>query len=173
MNYFAFTVKTGSESKYLQCAGRVINGDDATLLWPRRNLRIRRKGRWLDTLAPIFPGYLFLKTENLSTDLFLRLRRCPGFSRFLPNNQTISPLNSGDKKILTHFLQFGEIVDKSLVVFDENDRIRVVSGPLTGLEGSIVKVDKRKGRVKVRLDLCTNSFLIDFGFKTLDRINEK
>jgi transcriptional antiterminator NusG len=173
MNYFAFNVKTGSETKYLRCAQRALNGNNVTLLWPRRNLRIRRRGKWFDKLAPIFPGYLFLKTEMFSNDLFLSLRRCPGFSRFLPNNQSITPLSAGDRKILTHFLQFGEIVDKSVVVFDEKDRIRVISGPLTGMEGSIVKVDRRKGRVKVRLDLCTSSFLIDFGFEHLDRVHEK
>ncbi|MCX7031488.1 MAG: KOW motif-containing protein, partial [Spirochaetes bacterium] len=58
--------------------------------------------------------------------------------------------------------------DKSVVTFDENRRIRVVSGPLQGLEGSIVKVDRRKGRAKVRLDIYADAFEIDFGFEILE-----
>ncbi|MFW5689149.1 MAG: KOW motif-containing protein, partial [Spirochaetota bacterium] len=45
--------------------------------------------------------------------------------------------------------------------------IEVKEGPLAGLEGRIVKVDRRKQRAKVRLDLYQESFLVDFGFELL------
>ena len=70
--------------------------------------------------------------------------------------------------MLSHFLAFGEIVDKSMVTFDEDRRIRVLSGPLKGLEGRIVRVDRRKGRAKVRLEMYEDSFEIDFGFESLE-----
>jgi transcription termination/antitermination protein NusG len=43
----------------------------------------------------------------------------------------------------------------------------VINGPLKGLEGKIVKVDKRKGRAKVKLDLYDESFLVDLSFELL------
>jgi transcriptional antiterminator NusG len=63
---------------------------------------------------------------------------------------------------------FGQVIDKSVVYFDTGKRIRVVSGPLKELEGKIVKVDRRKGRAKVKLDMFENEFLIDFGFEALE-----
>ena len=54
------------------------------------------------------------------------------------------------------------------MTFDENRRIRVVSGPLQGLEGRIVKVDRRKGRARVRLDIYADAFEIDLGFEILE-----
>ena len=62
----------------------------------------------------------------------------------------------------------GEVVEKSKVYFDENKRIRVTEGALKGLEGHIVKVDKRKRRAKVKLALYDDSFLIDFGFELME-----
>jgi transcriptional antiterminator NusG len=59
------------------------------------------------------------------------------------------------------------VIGKSTVKFDENSRIYVLSGPLEGLEGKIVKIDKRKQRAKVQLDLYKESFLVDFGFELL------
>ena len=88
----------------------------------------------------------------------------PGFIRFLENNQNIRPLGGRDRELLLHFIRFGEVVERSTVTFDENRRIHVVNGPLKGLEGLIVKVDKRKGRAKIRLDMYKDSFLVDLGF---------
>ena len=73
-----------------------------------------------------------------------------------------------------HFsASFGEVLDKSKVQFDENKRIRVVHGALKGLEGKIVKVDRRKQRAKVSLSLYDSAFLIDFGFDLLESVHEK
>ncbi len=78
------------------------------------------------------------------------------------------PWSRRDQDLLSHFLSFGEIVKKSVAYFDENKSIRVVSGPLKGLEGMIVRVDRRKGRAKVRLEMYENSFEVDFGFDSLE-----
>jgi transcriptional antiterminator NusG len=59
-------------------------------------------------------------------------------------------------------------VEKSAAYFDENRRIRVISGPLKNLEGMIVRVDRRKGRARVRLEMYEDSFEVDFGFEALD-----
>jgi transcriptional antiterminator NusG len=167
MTLYVIQVKTGGEEKFLKHVSSHDGGPGVEFLWPRRRLRIRRGGSWRNTLAPIFPGYLFLKTAEIDTELYWRLRRTPGFFRFLQDNHQIEPLSPRDLRIVLHFLSFGEIVDKSLVTFDENQRIRVISGPLKEMEGRIVKVDRRKGRAKVRLELYENSFMIDFGFESL------
>jgi transcriptional antiterminator NusG len=39
-----------------------------------------------------------------------------------------------------------------------------------GLEGKIVKVDKRKGRAKIKLDLYNDSFAIDLAFEVIGAV---
>jgi transcriptional antiterminator NusG len=56
------------------------------------------------------------------------------------------------------------------VSFDAERRIRVISGPLKTLEGRIIKVDRRKGRARVRLELYEDAFLIDFGFDAIESL---
>ena len=48
----------------------------------------------------------------------------------------------------------------------------VVEGPMMGLEGLIVKVDKRRKRAKVMLSLDNKAYPVDFGFETLEQISE-
>ncbi len=173
MNYFVIQVKTRGEGKFLTIARKKGIGEGVKLVWPRRLLSIRRKGRMHKSLAPIYPGYIFIEAEHLPNEDYWKLKRTPGFYRFLESNHNIKPLEGEDKRLLLHFLSFGEIVEKSLVTFDENSRIKVIDGPLSGLAGKIVKVDKRKKRAKVKLDLYDNSFLVDLSYEILEESKEK
>ena len=168
MPYYALQVRTGEEARYLAGATRGLEEFPVQLHWPRRSLRIRRAGRWQESLAPIFSGYIFLAAPTVGPELYAMLRRPPGFIRFLLSNDNIVCLDRKDQDLLFHFLSFGEIVQKSVAYFDENRRIRVVSGPLKDLEGMIVRVDRRKGRARVRLEMYENSFEVDFGFDALE-----
>ena len=170
MDYFAINVKTGEEKTFYYLTEKKIPQKGFTLIWPRKKLKIRKKGIWYDKTLSIFPGYLFIKTDKISVEIYKTIKSIPGFYRFLPNNREIIPLNDKDKSVLFHFLKFGEVIDKSIVSFDEKNRIVIVSGPLKGLEGTIKKVDKRKQRVKVRLDLFKESFLIDLGFEVVNKV---
>ncbi len=176
--FFVIQVMTGEEQRFIRRAEqalllRGIDGESCRFWWPRRKLTIRRKGKREKTLAPLFPGYLFIQTEEITPEVFRDLRRCSGFVRFLPDNQNIEPLGAEGLQLVQHFLSFGEVVEQSRVTFDVNNRIVVKEGPLSGMEGRIVKVDRRKGRAKVRLDLYEDSFLIDLGFETLEPDNRK
>jgi transcriptional antiterminator NusG len=44
---------------------------------------------------------------------------------------------------------------------------------MAGLEGNIIKVDKRKGRAKIKLDLYDDSFSIDLGFELIQPAAQK
>ncbi|MGO9412948.1 MAG: antiterminator LoaP [Spirochaetia bacterium] len=173
MSFFAVQIWTGDEGRFLTIAAQRVRDDEVRFYWPRRSLRIKRGGKWKESLAPIFPGYMFIQAESIRPELYGVLREAPGFLRFLHSNDNIVPLERADQALLSHFLGFGEIVDKSMVFFDENKRIRVVSGPLKGLEGRIIRVDRRKGRAKVRLEMYQDSFDIDFGFDSMEAAPER
>ena len=168
MNYYVMQVRTRAERRFIKLAEAVVEYRPLRLVHPERKLSIRRAGRTVETLAAIFPGYVFLESEELPTELYWELRRVPGFFQFLKENTDVQPLAGEDKRLLLHFLSFGEVIEKSRVRFDEDSRIRVLEGPLSGLEGRIVKVNRRKGRAKVSLDLYGDTFLVDLGFETLE-----
>lgn len=174
MKYYVLQVQTRGEATALKLARRSMEANGlsgseyGTLLWPRRKLMIRRKGKVFPSLAPIFPGYLFLEADGLQPDVYWAIKRVSKIYKFLKDNRHIEPLSGYDRELLVHFLHFGEIVEQSKVYYDENKRIRVLDGPMKGLEGQIVKVDRRKKRAKVRLELYKDSYLVDFGFEVME-----
>jgi transcriptional antiterminator NusG len=167
MAYFVVQVGTGGEESFVRAAQQGLSAG-VRLWWLRRSLRIRSRGRWRDSETSIFPGYLFLEASEVGADLFHRLKNTPGFRRFLKDNQNIEPMGSRDMEIVRHFISCGEVLRRSTVTFDEHNRIRVIAGPLKGLEGRIVRVDRRKQRARVRIQLYEDSFLIDFGYDALE-----
>ena len=172
MNYYALQVKTRGEEKFI----RLFRGQHPEITlplhFPQRSMDIRRGGKIIPSKLAVFPGYIFLEVPD--EDSILRyqwaFRRTDGFYRFLRSNQDIVPLQSRDLELVLHFIKYvGPLAGKSKVYFDENSRIAVISGPLSGLEGRIIKADKRKGRAKIRLDLYGDSFSIDLAFEVLEQ----
>jgi transcriptional antiterminator NusG len=173
MEYFAVQVKTRDEAKFVILAEKHKAAVPLKIIFPRRAMKIRRRGKIRQVLAPLFPGYLFFSGDKVTPEAYWNIRRVPGFFRFLKSNHDIQPLAGAERELLVHFLSFGEVVKKSIVTFDANSRIQVLDGPLKGLEGRIIKVDKRKGRAKIRLDMGGDVSLVDLGIEILARAPEQ
>ncbi|MDR2741435.1 MAG: antiterminator LoaP [Treponema sp.] len=171
MKYYAVQVKTRGEEKYITLYKALYPGRPLEIYFPRRSINLRRKGVMIPETPPIFPGYIFIEVDNEDNiQKYQReFRRTDGFFRFLKSNQNICPLQDKDLEIVLHFIKrVGPVAGKSRVYFDENARIVVADGPLMGLEGNIIKVDKRKGRAKIKLDLYDDSFSIDLAFEVIE-----
>jgi transcriptional antiterminator NusG len=170
MEYYAVQVWTGKENEF---AARVSSDPrmDATAFVPKRVVPIRRGKKTRPEELTLFSGYVFIVTDRATLDPAQRwaLRGSRFFIRALPSTSDPKPVKEQDRRLLAHFMSFGKVADISKVSFDDDERIVVLEGPLKGLEGMIVKVDRRKRRAKIRLDMCENSFLVDMGFEILDR----
>ncbi|NLM01351.1 MAG: antiterminator LoaP [Treponema sp.] len=173
MKYFALQVKTNQEEAFInKVSQKSINiFNEVRFIFPKRQLTIRKNGKTKKELKSIFPGYLFIETNFLSTELYNIIKSTPNFYRFLPNNSNILPMHGKDLIILQHFLTFGDVIESSKITFDDNDRIVIKEGPLKGLEGNIIKVDRRKKRAKVKLDFANDNFILDLAFEVMN-INE-
>ena len=179
MNYYAIQVKTRTENKFI----RLYKASNPKIIlpvhFPQRQLDIRKNGKIKPAKLPVFPGYIFIEA---SCDEEIKVcqwdfRRLQGFHRFLASNNEIRSLGNRDLDLVLHFINSARpVVGRSKVYFDENSRIVVLEGPLSGLEGRILKVDRRKGRAKIKLDIYNDSFAIDLAFEVIQPsggLNEK
>ncbi|GAB6392378.1 MAG: transcription antitermination protein, NusG family/antiterminator LoaP [Treponematales bacterium] len=170
MNYYAMQVRTGGEEKYMRLFKVRHPEVRFPFHFPKRIVRVRRKNKQFEETAAVFPGYLFVEAEETGAvaEALWQYRRVDGFCRFLRSNQDICPLAGRDLETVLYFIRrVGPLAGTSKVRFDENDRIVVVDGPLFGLTGNIIKVDKRKKWAKVQLDLYGDSFAINLAIDIL------
>jgi len=138
-----------------------------------RNMPIRQKGQKFWKESPLFPGYLFLRIPSeMDPTTYWYFRRIPGFGHFLKQQGRPVALSGRDQEILSHFIHHGPKLNPSLARFDVNQRIRIIRGPLEGLEAYIIRVDKRKGRVTLNLDSQTIPMRIQLAYTDIDLVPE-
>jgi len=168
MRYFAIQIVTRREDDWLKRIEHQLPGVRFHKIM--KKMFIRRQGKTKLEDSPVFPGYIFFEYEgeDLPLDILHSIRHSRFFMRFLPSNESPRPLNLKDSEIIRHFVHFGSLIPPSLVRFDENQKIRVIQGPLQGIEGFIVKVDRRKQRAKVRLTIADSVMTLDLAYEVLE-----
>jgi transcriptional antiterminator NusG len=169
--YYAAHVRMKSEEAFMSSFYRKYPDAGLNIYFPQRELRERKVGRMYLKLHPVFGGYVFFEISGDDNIINYKeqIGSIKGFYRFLHSNACIAEITGRDLEIILHFIKLkGSIAGVSKVKFDEDDRIVVIDGVLKGLEGNIVKVDRRKGRAKIRLNLYEDSFLIDLSFQAIE-----
>ena len=172
MNYYIIQVATGREQAFIGGVQKKAPEVAQThnFIYLTRELYIRRQGKTLREEQPVFPSYIIMQTTGtVDGQTVLALKALPDFYHFLKSNTEITALAGNDLAIIEHFLGLGPRIGPSLVRFDQDNRIVVIEGPLKGIEGSIIKVDRRKQRAKIRVDFAGSAHTMDLGFEDIER----
>lgn len=134
---------------------------------PRKKVQIRRKGDWVLETKTLFPGYLFVDTEDIES-LVQELFKMEGFHTVLSIEKKYYPL-SGEDAILTEKLYESEgVLDVSQGII-AGDRIIVTSGPLKGREGLIRKIDRHKRIASIEINLFNQTIRGTVGLEIVEK----
>ena len=160
MDCYCIMVKTGAEEKFKSSATEKLaqTGDGSKFYFFKKQMTARSGSSFQE---PLFPGYIFLETENLTRETIETLKKVTGFYHFLFDNTNPHKLNGNDLAYYSNFRQSGEILGLSKAGFDENQRIQIVEGPLKGFQGKIIRVNRRCKRVTVQIEMFGYSKKVD------------
>jgi transcriptional antiterminator NusG len=109
---------------------------------------------------PMFPGYLFLKhsMEKLS---YIEILKARGVVRILEGGwNRLTPIADDEMTAIERVIESGAPV-LSQPFFQNGDRVRVVQGPLAGVEGLFVRDKKNRGRLVVSVKLLQTSVAVE------------
>jgi transcription antitermination factor NusG len=116
--------------------------------------------RWKDRKArlqmPLFPGYLFV---HLASQERLRVVQVPGVVRLVGFHGIPTPMPEEDIDRIRKFLGQGWRVEPHPYLL-AGRRARVVCGPLTGMEGIVLR-RKNRSRLVLSFDLIRRSMAIE------------
>ncbi len=160
MDCYCIMVKTGSEEKFKDAAAQKLAqcGDGSKFYFFKKPMQARSGSTFIE---PLFPGYIFMETEKLERTTIEALKGINGFYHFLFDNAKPQKLNGNDLTYYSSFRSISEVLGISRARFDENQRIKIVEGPLTGFEGKIIRVNRRCKRVTVEIELFGYSKKVD------------
>jgi transcription termination/antitermination protein NusG len=152
-------VMTGDEDNVKERLLYRFKNSDLRILVPKRKLRERRNGVWETRVRTLFPGYVLLN-GRVGLEEYYAFNGVPGLIRVLRDKSGILRIEQDEISVLSRLICDNEIIGPSDVYMD-NGRVVVIDGPLLGMEGSIESIDRRKGRVKVRLNFIGEARLVE------------
>ncbi len=129
--------------------------------FPMRQVRKRFHGQWNTVIERLFPGYLFIETEDPKS-LFLKLKKVPMLSKILGNPEvsfiTLNPeeedfirrigRNRGD-----HCIGISTVRIESDAPYKQGDKVTVISGDLADFQGEIVGYDFHKKKAMIQTQM--------------------
>lgn len=117
---------------------------------PRTRRQIRRAGRWRERIEAMFPRYLFVRLDTEEDD-WASIHSTLGVSRLVRfgNRPAVAPID------LIESLRSSANADSIVSIetaagFEPGQRVRVMDGPLAGIEG-IIQAKSTRERVDLLL----------------------
>ena len=173
MEYYCAMILSGQEKSFKQSAAaateaaREGNQDfpSSRFYVFERKLQNRNKGLFD---AMLFPGYVFFEVDSLTPDFFEVIRSIKGFCRILYDNQNPVQISGQGLEELKLFIRNGEHWGVSKVSFVPGQKIKAVSGPLVGLEGQIVAVNRKRKQITVQSSLTQDGKKFDLLYEDVE-----
>ena len=163
MEYYCAMILSGEEKAFKQAATAALPQGRFYIF--ERKLHNRSRG-WFD--APLFPGYVFFGVEELTPQFFEVLRSIKGFCRILYDNQNPVKITGQSLEELQLFIKNGEHWGISKVLFVPGQKIKAIAGPLVGLEGQIVAVNRKRKQITVQSTLTQDGKKFDLLYEEVE-----
>ena len=171
MEYYCVMVKTGEEEAFKKAAEQACcEYYPSSRFYSFQRKLCTNQGKYFD--VPLFPGYAFFGIEELRPEFFEILRKVKGFCRILYDNHNPVKLAGTALEELNLFIHNGEHWGISKVQFLPGKVIKAMSGPLVGLEGKIIAVNKKKKRVTVQSSLMPDGKRFDLLYEDVEMVKE-
>ena len=157
--YYVVQVKTGKEEKAIEdILKNKPDGITFDCFTPSRKALRKFHGQLKEVTERCFPGYIFVETDDVQ-QLFIELYWIPGFTRLLgreADTYNFVPLDKDESRMIDilYGAENGRVTEISNIEVREGEMIRVLDGPLAGLETQIKKVNLHKRQVTIEYMMC-------------------
>lgn len=161
MKWYAIFVETGREEEVQKFIELLFPDEEIRTLVPKRKLIERKQGKTYETIKNLIPGYVLTQTK-MSVELYYGLKSLPAVYRVLKDDCEPIPIEKEEMDMILNLTRDGDVIELS-DIYKEGNHIKVLKGPLMGMEGIIEKFDHRKKRVKICLEFLGEYKRVDLG----------
>lgn len=130
-----------------------------TVLLPEMQIWSQRRGTRRLMPMPMFPGYLFLRCE-MTKERYVEIRKARGLVRILGDAwDRLAEVPDGEVDAI-HRLHQANLPTLPHPFLQKGQRVRIMSGPLAGVEGTLVKADAGKGLLVVSVTMLQRAIAV-------------
>jgi transcription termination/antitermination protein NusG len=155
-----------------QCEPKVEDGlrrKAYEVFLPRVRVPSRRRDRRVVLDQPLFPGYVFLRFVP-SREGYIGVASTDGVVKVLGERwDALHPIADDQVEAVRRIVTAGERV-RPVPWIRVGDRVRIVDGPLAGLEGFVQAWRARRATFVVSVDLLKRSVGVEVAAEVVERI---
>lgn len=168
--WYAVWTSTGSEQKLCSWITEFVSHDLYEVVFvPMIEKNLKIKGEWKTIQKPLFPGYMFVETDGKRiVELYKKLKQSEQFSVILSSDGKYSPIGEEETYLIDNAYKNSGILGSSIGVI-EGDSIKILSGPLTGLEGAIRSIDRHKRIASIEIIMFGRTSKINIGLEIISK----
>jgi transcriptional antiterminator NusG len=127
---------------------------------PEMSVRSRRAGKSRLIHVPMFPGYLFVRTA-IDKHRYVEMVKIRGIVRVLADGwNRLAPIQDAEIDAIQRVMA-AHVPVLPHAHLSAGDRVKVVEGPLAGVEGLFVQDRPHKGRLVLSIDLLGRSVAVE------------
>lgn len=169
--WYVIQVLTGQEEKACDLikltVGDALLKDGRPLLKecfvPRYQVERKFHGSYKKLTRTLFPGYVIAVTSCVG-ELNRYVRKAPTFTKLLGSSEKkFIPLDRAEMSLINAFTTEKHRVVRLSKAVAEGDSVKVVEGPLFGLEGCITQINRRKGTARVSTTMFGRLMSVEIG----------
>lgn len=174
MHWFVVFVKTGKEKEAVDELRKVLDQERFYSFVPLKELLYKKSGFVRREIHVLFPGYIFVETEDNSEacpdELFNAVKKSSFCHRVLNyGSYECSAMQQKEQNTILTMMNDEGVIEVSEALL-EGDTVTILSGALMGCEDKIVTYDRHKRTAVIELDIMGREVQVVVAFNTLRKM---
>lgn len=169
--WYVMQVLSGEEHRIVQQCKRQI----ATIYYkdffvPLYIQKRRYQGQWHEEQKILFPGYVFIDTENMEP-LVKELSKISGLTKLLRNADEIASITKEEQHYLMDMMDDNFVVQIS-IGYLIGDKICITEGALKNYSGYISKIDRHRRTAELMVNFFGRQTKVQVGLEVIKKMTE-
>lgn len=161
MSWYVLATSCGKEEILLSILQRLGISSKFDVFCPKRKIGWRKNGNIISIIRPLFEGYLFAEVDGSDISEFdYLLRRYKLRAWIVRSAGSLVPISVEEKQIIEKLMDSERVVQVSRIDKSKN-QIKVVDGPLVGMEHIIRKFSNKNRRVTIEVPILHDNRTIE------------
>jgi transcriptional antiterminator NusG len=170
---YVMQVLTGKEEYVSGCVKDWLLQDGEEAYSPTCEREIMLHGKPTPVTARVFPGYIFIQSENV-IDLYFRIRKTKDrhflqtLTKVLRTDETFTPMSEAEEHAFLSLFGPDHKAGISRGVI-RGGKLKVLDGPLKGKEDSIIKIDRHKRLAILQMRILGRYMTVKVGLEVAEK----
>jgi transcriptional antiterminator NusG len=172
-SWYVVNVYSGFEKKVAQAINeqaekKGILEKISEILVPVESVVEVKKGAKVNVERKFFPGYILVKME-LTDETWHLIKNIPKVSGFLGAKGKAVPIKESEALLIQNQMVEGTQKQKSLLMFDVGETVRISSGPFATFAGIVEDIDEEKSRLKVSVTIFGRATPVEVEYSQVEK----